>query len=306
MCSFQADVTRFTLAHISDPHLAPPAGSFKPADAISKRLFSRLSWIRARRFEHKPEVLDAIMSDLAAQTPDHVAITGDLTNYAAPAEYRAARAWLQGLGDPARVTVTLGNHDALVAMPVSDGAAQWLEWLGDGLDVVAFPTVRIRGEIALVNVCSSVPTPIGSAAGRVGADQLERLGAELDSLGRQGLFRIVLIHHPVVDGVVSGRKSLKDAAAFRAVLRSAGAELILHGHGHEPVSTQIEGPFGLIPVLGAPSASLAAGAHHAPAHWRRIDIEDRAVTVTERGIGPDGDLTVRELRSYPVAIPAQG
>ena len=296
---------QFVLAHLSDVHLTPPARAWGASDLFTKRLFSRLSWTRARRFEHRPEVLDSIVSDLRAQAPDHVAITGDLTNFAAADEIAAARSWLERLGPARDVTVSLGNHDCLVQ--VSPGAAtQWLDWLGDGLSRPEFPAVRERDGVALVNACSSLPTRAFSAEGELGATQLERLRTVLSQLGAQGRFRILLIHHPVAQGVVSRRKALRDAAALREMLAETGAELVLHGHGHEAAVSAVAGPHGPIPVLGIPSASAAPGHRHAPARWRRIEIDTSAdapvVMVTERGY-EEGEEGVRDLGSYRLAIP---
>ncbi len=183
-------MTRFVLAHLSDPHLAPPPLPMTVGNVLSKRLLSRLSWARKRRFEHRPQVLDAIVADLIAHKPDHVAVTGDLTNFAAPEEFAAARTWLQGLGAPENVTVIPGNHDALVQVAPARGLRQWADFVSDTPSEIAFPAVRIRGAVALIGLCSAIPTRPGSAAGRVGQDQRELLLATLSDLGRQGLFRV--------------------------------------------------------------------------------------------------------------------
>jgi 3',5'-cyclic AMP phosphodiesterase CpdA len=131
----------------------------------------------------------------------------------------------------------------------------------------------------------------------------------LERLGREGLFRIVLIHHPLTDGAVSGRKALTDRAGLRAVLARAGAELVLHGHAHTASITTVPGPQGPIPVVGAPSASAAPGTHGEPAGWRRIDLvpsnEAWRLTVSTRTMGEDGafsgsdDLAVQIPRRRP-------
>jgi 3',5'-cyclic AMP phosphodiesterase CpdA len=294
----------FVLAHLSDIHLTPPPDRWGVSDVLSKRLFSRLSWLRARQFEHRREILDALIGDLRAQAPDHLAITGDLVNFAAPAEFEAAREWLESLGPASGITVSPGNHDTLVRMPEGQGAAAWTRWLGDAVGDPPFPAVRERSGVALVNACSSRPTPIFSAQGELGEGQLERLETRLAELGRRGLFRVLLIHHPIAPGVVSRRKGLIDAAALRAVLSRAGAELVLHGHGHEAAVSTVAGPQGPIPILGVPSASAAPGGHHPAARWRRIEIDPAArfVTVSERGIGEDG-RTVQALGAYRLAVP---
>ena len=49
---------------------------------------------------HRREVLDALVADLQAQRPDHIAVTGDLVNIALEAEFAPARAWLESIGTP--------------------------------------------------------------------------------------------------------------------------------------------------------------------------------------------------------------
>ena len=91
----------FVLAHISDIHLAPlPAP--RPAELISKRGLGYLNWLRKRRAIHRPEVLEALVADLKAQQPDHIAVTGDLVNLSLANEFAPARAWLDRLGPAAR------------------------------------------------------------------------------------------------------------------------------------------------------------------------------------------------------------
>src|SRR5580700_1459839 len=103
----------FTVAHVSDPHL-PPLPAPRLAELMGKRVFGYLNWTRNRHRYHRREVLDVLMSDLQAQVPDHIAITGDLVNLALEAEFAPARAWLEDIGPPERVTVVPGNHDAYV------------------------------------------------------------------------------------------------------------------------------------------------------------------------------------------------
>ena len=55
----------FTLAHLSDPHLAPlPAPSLR--ELIGKRATGYLHWTRTRHKIHRREVLDALVADLRA------------------------------------------------------------------------------------------------------------------------------------------------------------------------------------------------------------------------------------------------
>jgi 3',5'-cyclic AMP phosphodiesterase CpdA len=272
----------FHLAHLSDPHLPPPEGAFGWRDLLSKRLLSRIAW-RRKGEEHRPEVLAALVADLKAHAPDHVAITGDLTNFASPAEFEAARRWLEALGAAHDITVSPGNHDALVGSRGTSSFGSWAPWLGDDGEA-SFPQVRVRADVALFNLCSATPTAPHLATGQLGESQLRRLDALLADPAYRDLFRVVLIHHPPVRGAVAKRKSLVDQDDLRAVLARRGADLVLHGHAHEATVATIPGPDGAaIPVLGAPSASAAGRGRHPGARWHDIEI-DRA---------PDGSLTVK-------------
>ena len=87
----------FTLAHLSDPHLAPlPAPRWR--DLAGKRALGYLNWTRNRHKIYRREVLDALVADMQAQRPDHIAVTGDLVNIALAAEFAPARAWLESVG----------------------------------------------------------------------------------------------------------------------------------------------------------------------------------------------------------------
>jgi len=158
----------------------------------------------------------------------------------------------------------------------------------------------VRGPVALVNVSSAVPTALHLAQGELGAAQIAAAGALLRQAGERGLYRVVLIHHPVAADVVSGRKELIDAPALRAMLAEAGAELVLHGHAHEALLTTVPGPKGPIPVLAVPAASTPTGGRGQPARWNEIEIARDGpafhTRVTARGITPA--LTVEHQGSF--------
>jgi 3',5'-cyclic AMP phosphodiesterase CpdA len=260
----------FVLAHLSDPHLAPlPRPALR--DLASKRALGYLNWRRGRGDVHRPEVLGAIVDDLAAQGADHIAVTGDLTNLALEAEFAAAAEWLAELGEPGRVSVVPGNHDAYVVGALERGLRLWGPYVAgdDGAPPGAedFPVLRRRGAVALVGVSTAIATRPFMATGRVGGKQLARLADELVALSHEGAFRIVLLHHPLLVTRRHWAKRLLDAGATRTVLTAAGAELVLHGHLHTPSLATIPGPHGPIPVVGVPSASAAPGsARHAAAY----------------------------------------
>ena len=148
-------VAAFTLAHLSDPHLAPlPAPRWR--DLAGKRALGYLNWTRNRYKIHRREVLDALVKDIHGHQPDHIALTGDLVNIALEAEFPPVRAWLESVGPPDRVTVVPGNHDAYVRATQHRSAEIWGDYLrGDAArttDPITFPFVRRRGPLALICV----------------------------------------------------------------------------------------------------------------------------------------------------------
>ena len=89
----------FTLAHLSDPHLAPLPEP-RLAELIGKRVTGYINWQRKRRFIHDPAVLAKIVADMKRQAPDHIAVTGDIANIALPGEFARGRDWLESLEAP--------------------------------------------------------------------------------------------------------------------------------------------------------------------------------------------------------------
>jgi 3',5'-cyclic AMP phosphodiesterase CpdA len=258
----------FTLAHLTDPHLAELHG-IRLKDLFNKRFFGYLKWRLKRGAGHRGEVLAGLIDDVRACRPDHIAVTGDLTHLGLPAEYLKARELLGALGAPSEVTVIPGNHDAYIAAALEHGLSHWAEYIrSDQQELVAgepfvfdryFPSLRVRGSVALIGVSTARPCSTFLAVGRIGQAQRQRLQEMLIETGRQGLFRVILIHHPPVNGVVSWRKRLTDAEAFRVMVRQRGAELILHGHAHRLSQARLKTPCGYAPVIGISSASAAAG-----------------------------------------------
>jgi 3',5'-cyclic AMP phosphodiesterase CpdA len=261
---------QLTLAHFSDPHLA-----FEPKlrglEHVSKRQMSVWSWQRKRRASQRPDILGALLADLRAAAPDHLAITGDLINFSLPEEFRRARLWLESLGDPDSVSVVPGNHDALVPVPPAQGLGLWTPWMrGDGQTDTGWPWLRVRNGFALIGLSSALPTAPGSARGRVGQEQRRRLVELLRQARERDWVRVVLIHHPLAEDAVSRRKALADRAELRALLEAEGAELLLHGHGRDAHLEQLRAPGPL--CLGLPSASAMALPHEAPAHWQLLHL----------------------------------
>jgi 3',5'-cyclic AMP phosphodiesterase CpdA len=286
----------FVLAHLSDPHLAPMPRP-RLAELLGKRITGYLNWRLRRGSHHLPGTVDAIVRDLTAARPDHVAVTGDLVNLALSGEFDTARAFLARLGPPDRVTAIPGNHDFYVRGVEETFLGAWREYLsGDTPANLPFPFLRRRGPVALVGVSTAVATLPFFATGRLRGEQLERLESMLRELRRDKCFRVVLIHHPPV-GERPWLRRFEDSDALRAVITRHGAELILAGHDHIAARNEIPGPEGPVPVIQVPSASAPFGDKHSAAAYNlyRIDGSPGSWSCEMEARGVQADGTVRTL-----------
>lgn len=247
----------FTLAHLSDPHLSPMPRP-KLTQLMGKRAIGYFNWRTNRGVHHSPDFLSTLVADMRNRGFDHLAVTGDLVNLGLPDEYGLAKRFLESLGPGDRVSMVPGNHDAYVRGTALLHIDQWKDYIaGDeaaGKHGKPFPFLRRRNGLAIIGLSTAIPTAPFLATGRLGKPQLAEFARLLRIAKDEGRFRVVLIHHPPV-GRHSPHEVLTDAAAFREVVASEGAELVLHGHKHKALLHQIEGPSGGVNVVGVPSAS---------------------------------------------------
>jgi 3',5'-cyclic AMP phosphodiesterase CpdA len=251
----------FRLAHISDLHLAPlPPVSWR--QLMSKRITGYVNWHSHRKFTYDPDVLSAIVTHLQAQRPDHIAITGDLVNLGLSKEIARAGAWLEALGDPERITIVCGNHDAYVPGSLRKALRIWQPFAtGDDRRKVEsmrhFPVLRRRGRISLIACNSALATAPFMSIGRFGRGQGQRLGRLLEQEGADGQCRILLIHHPPTATPAPIDQRLVGGELFRAIVARHGAELVLHGHTHMHTIEDMPAGEGGAALIGVPSAIQA-------------------------------------------------
>jgi len=285
----------FTLAHLSDPHLAPlPAPRW--SELIGKRFTGYINWQRKRRFIHDPAVLAKIVADMKTQAPDHIAVTGDIANIALPGEFTRGRDWLESLGLAKDVTCVPGNHDIYVREAAAYATRQWDAHMCDDDGIGGFPFLRRRGPLALIGLSTGVPTAPLLATGWLGTKQLAELSAMLNELKNENLFRVVLIHHPPVSKAAR-HKRLLDAPVLLRVIAAHGADLVIHGHDHVHMTNWLKGPNGRhVPAIGVPSASASAasGTSKDAAAYNLYRIAGSASAwsceLISRGSGPAGEV----------------
>lgn len=241
--------------HTSDIHLLDLSG-VSVWRYLNKRFTGRMNLALKRGRSHDGRLFDRMVAMAPALGVDRLVLTGDLTNLALEPEFELVQRKLQAA--PLPTTVIPGNHDTYTRGSVRSGRFEsFLSEFMDGERIgrAAYPFVQRHGEVALIGVSTAIASLPLYAVGQVGVDQLTRLGKLLLATKDEGLTRVVLIHHPVVDGVSGARHDLVDRSGFARVIAEHGAELILHGHEHVTIETSLPGPTGPVPIHGISSGT---------------------------------------------------
>lgn len=176
----------------------------------------------------QPRVVEALVALAAQQRPDVVVLSGDITQRARPAQFRAAKAFVDRLGAP--VVAVPGNHDiALFDLwaRFTRPYARYARAFGAELEPVhAAPDLLVVG----VNTTRAWR----HKHGEVSAAQIDRVASLLTAASAQQL-RVVVVHQPAAVTRAEERVNLLRGqhAALRA-WSAAGADLVLGGHIHLP------------------------------------------------------------------------
>ena len=284
---------KFRLAHLSDAHIGPlPRPRWN--ELIGKRLTGFMNWHNGRHNIHNMAVLRTLVQDIHAQTPDHVAMTGDILNIGLHSEFAPARDWLASVGAPDAVSFVPGNHDVYVHSNRADLVRFFAPWMAGG----TFPYVRKIGPVAVIGLNSGVPTLPFVASGRLGKAQLKAFANLLKSDDLTGMARVVMIHHPPYASGARFARGLDDASAFEQIIAEHGAELVLHGHNHRAQVHFLPGPGNHVPVVGVASASAVPGSPHHLAAYHLYELSKQGagwhISGRIRGSRPD-DAGVHDL-----------
>ena len=182
-----------------------------------------------------PHVVEALVTLAAQQRPDVVVVSGDITQRARPAQFRAARAFVDRLGAP--VLAIPGNHDialfdlwARLTRPYARYAAAF----GAELEpVYASPDLMV--------VCVNTTRAWRHKHGEVSARQIDRVARLLAGAGAAQL-RLVVVHQPLaVTRAEDAPNRLRGHAAAQQRWAAAGADLVMGGHIHLPYGIALPG-----------------------------------------------------------------
>lgn len=196
----------------------------------------------------QPWVVEALIALAVQQRPHLVVLSGDITQRARPAQFRAAKAFVDRLGAP--VLAVPGNHDiALFDLwaRLNHPYARYATVFGPDLEPVhSAPDLLVIG----VNTTRAWR----HKNGEVSAAQIDRVARLLAAASPQQL-RMVVAHHPAAASQAEDRASLlrNHPAALRA-WSAAGADLVLGGHIHLPYALAPHGLARRLWVLQAGTA----------------------------------------------------
>ena len=157
---------------------------------------------------HSAELGESLLSDVAAQQPDVVVVSGDLTQRARPTQFEQALAFVNGLPKP--VLTVVGNHDLpLFNLPsrLLSSSRRYEHHITSDLD----PVLNVPG---LIVVGLDTMPAWRWKDGHVSPRQVDILR---DAFGNapSSIWRILVTHHPVLpvelSGLVGARSSLTPA-----------------------------------------------------------------------------------------------
>src|ERR1041385_7549709 len=226
------------IAQISDIHVLD-LESVSVRDFLNKRLLGGTNLLLKRHKAHPIDLAERLIEDLTLQEPEHVVVTGDVTNLSLPGEFQRVSGLLKPLGGWDKLTVIPGNHDVY-----TEGAERQRRFesyfghllFGEGStpDEWIYPGVKDLGDVVVAGLSSACKTPLLGSWGRVGPEQLDRLAARLSAPALAGKFKVVLVHHNLHrrDVVHEATSNLKDRDEVLARLLDLRVDLLLHGHTH--------------------------------------------------------------------------
>lgn len=187
----------------------------------------------------QPPVIDALLRLAAQLHPDIALFSGDITQRARGAQWRAAHQFAsrvmakQVLALPGNHDIPLFNVFARVFAPYAGYASAFDRNLERVIDL---PDLLIA--------CVNTTRPRRHKDGEVSAEQIARVSARLRLAGREQL-RIVVTHQPVhVIRPNDEKNLLHGAAAAVPAWLDAGADLLVGGHIHLPYVRPLSDRYG--------------------------------------------------------------
>lgn len=206
----------------------------------------------------QPPVVEALVALAARQRPDVVVLSGDITQRARPAQFRAAKAFVDRLGAP--VVAVPGNHDiALFDLwaRLTRPYARYAKAFGADLE-----PVHSSQDLLVIGV--NTTRAWRHKHGEVSATQVDRVANLLAAASPRQL-RVVVMHQPAAVPRAEDRCNLlRGHSAALSAWAAAGADLVLGGHIHLPCTLAQQGLARRLWVLQAGTAISSRTRPEAP------------------------------------------
>lgn len=274
------------IAHLSDLHILDlngvGAGRF-----VNRRLAGGLNLLLRRAAAHKIEILEKLIEDLLREAPDHIVISGDLSNLALESEFERVYHLLKLLGDGTKLSLVPGNHDYYTA-----GAArsrrferyfhEFMFHRYSDLDPDPYPWVKDLGELSLVGVRTACETVPPLAYGQVDDRQFSRLRDVLAALPSTRP-KAVLLHHALHSR--GARRDLTDRLLGRdkllALLMEQHVSIAFYGHDHLGRYEELEENGHHLHLLCCGSSTRFSDDPTEMAKYRMVYLQDGAIAGIE-------------------------
>ncbi len=184
-----------------------------------------------------PRLATALLDDLNGNTGDRpalVAISGDLTQRARRAQFRAARGYLDQIATP--YLVVPGNHD----IPLFDVLTRFLRPRERYCRTITsdMTPVALAPQIAIAGIDTSRRFTIKD--GRIKASEVAKACAFFAA--HPDRWKILVAHHPfvVAPHIAEEHRDLVDNLEDAVpVLEAAGVDLVLSGHLHQRFAEEV-------------------------------------------------------------------
>jgi 3',5'-cyclic AMP phosphodiesterase CpdA len=171
-------------------------------------------------------VVEALGTLAHEQGPDVVVLSGDITQRARPAQFRAARSFLDRLGVP--VLAVPGNHD----IPLFDVWARLRNPYGRYRAAFGTDLEPVYRSPELLVVCINTTRPWRHQDGELSMPQIDRV-ARLVEQADPAQLRVVVVHQPLaVTRAEDEPNRLRGHAAALQSWAEAGVDLVMGGHIH--------------------------------------------------------------------------
>ena len=235
-----------------------------------------------------PVVVEALVAELAAEPPDLVVISGDLTMGARRSEFRAARAFMDRLPSP--TLAVPGNHDITPYRLAERFLLPYARWH----DEIAPDTEPVwqdaRVGVVGLNTARRMGPHLDWSRGRVSAFRLKHLLERLDALPA-GLMRIVVAHHPLLapEGEVSRQVAGGSRRALAAFAQHK-VRLVLAGHLHRSYA-RVSAPGEAAPVILQGGSATSVRLRGEPNAYNRIAVAADGSAVIEGRVWDGADWT---------------